>query len=163
MQSYFATFRRSLTRYDAALAYALLGMVAGVLSGCVVIAFEHGIQQVGLLWGVGDRGDGFEALDPMTRFLFPLVSAVLLGLASSLLRTEYRDVGIVHVIQRLYGNYGMLPWRNAVVQFIGGIIALAGGQSGGREGPGVHLGAAVTSMTKPSSDKTRSARSASVP
>ncbi|MEM1402868.1 MAG: chloride channel protein [Pseudomonadota bacterium] len=146
MPGLFGTFRRSLTRYDAALAYAALGIGAGALSGAVVLVFEHSIQRIGLLWGVGDLGEGFEALSTTTRFLFPIVSAVLLGLAFSLLRPEDREVGIVHVIHRLYSNYGMLPWRNAIVQFFGGAIAIAGGQSGGREGPGVHLGAAAGSV-----------------
>ncbi|MEM1191006.1 MAG: chloride channel protein [Pseudomonadota bacterium] len=142
----FRTFRRSLSRYDAAVAYAVLGIVAGLLSGAVVIAFEHGIEQAALLWGVGERGDGFEALSLEMRILLPVVGALVLGLGFTLLRPEDREVGIVHVISRLHGSYGMLPWRNAVVQFVGGVLALATGQSGGREGPGVHLGAAINSL-----------------
>jgi H+/Cl- antiporter ClcA len=140
------SYRRSLTRYESALAYALLGIIAGVLSGVVVIGFEHSIEQLALLWGVGDRGDDFEALPALWRFLLPVCGALGLGLAFSFLSAEDREVGIVHVISRLHSNYGMLPWRNAVVQFIGGAVALATGQSGGREGPGVHLGGAVNSV-----------------
>jgi CIC family chloride channel protein len=139
-------YRRSLTRYDSALAYALLGIVAGLVSGLAVIAFERGIDELALLWGVGDGGEGFEALPGSMRFAIPVVGAVLLGLAFTLLRNEDREVGIVHVISRLHGNYGILPWRNAVVQFIGGVLSLASGQSGGREGPGVHLGGATSSL-----------------
>jgi len=138
--------RRSLTRYDAALSYAALGIVAGLLSGTVVIAFEHGVERLALLWGVGGRGDDFETLSVGVRVLLPLAGALILGLAFSLLRPEDRETGIVHVISRLHGSYGMLPWRNAAVQFFGGLVALATGQSGGREGPGVHLGAATNSL-----------------
>jgi H+/Cl- antiporter ClcA len=46
----------------------------------------------------------------------------------------------------MHSHYGVLPLRNALVQFIGGAFALASGQSGGREGPGVHLGGAVNSL-----------------
>jgi CIC family chloride channel protein len=52
----------------------------------------------------------------------------------------------VHVISRMHSHYGVLPLRNALLQFIAGTFALATGQSGGREGPGVHLGAAVNSL-----------------
>ena len=142
----FATLRRTLTRYESAVAYAALGLVAGLLSGAVVIAFEHAIEQLALLWGVDNRGDGFESLPIELRVALPLAGALLLGLAFSLLRPEDREVGIVHVISQLHGSYGRLPWRNALVQFFGGVVALASGQSGGREGPGVHLGAAVNSL-----------------
>lgn len=142
----FRTFRRSLTRYDSALAYAALGIIAGLLSGAVVIAFELGIDRLAQVWGVGQRGDGFETLPDLERAALPVLGALVLGVAFSLLRQEDRETGIVHVISRLHANYGMLPWRNAIVQFFGGIVALATGQSGGREGPGVHLGAAVTSL-----------------
>lgn len=142
----FGTYRRSLTRYESALAYALLGVIAGILSGGVVLGLEHLIDQLARLWGVGSRGENFEALDPLTRFFLPVAGALALGIAFSALRPEDREVGIVHVISRLHSNYGMLPWRNAVVQFFGAAVALATGQSGGREGPGVHLGGAVNSV-----------------
>ena len=142
----FRTYRRSLTRYDSALAYAALGIIAGVLSGAVVIAFELGIRELSLLWGVGKRGDDFEALPLLERAALPLLGALVLGAFFTLLKPEDREAGIVHVISRLHSNYGRLPWRNAVVQFFGGVLALATGQSGGREGPGVHLGAAINSL-----------------
>lgn len=146
MQLVFGRYRRSLTRYESALAYALLGIVAGVFSGVAVIAFEQAIEELALLWGVGGRGDDFESLTMLERFVLPVAGALVLGAAFSALRPEDRDVGIVHVINRLYTQYGMLRMRNAAVQFIGGAVALATGQSGGREGPGVHLGAAINSV-----------------
>lgn len=146
MRKSFRHYRRSLTRYESALAYAFLGIVAGLLSGGVVIAFEHSIEQLALIWGVGDRAEGFEALSAAQRFALPAIGGLVLGIGFSLLRPADREVGIVHVISRLYSNYGMLPWRNALVQFLGGAIALATGQSGGREGPGVHLGGAINSV-----------------
>lgn len=146
MRNSLAPFRRSLTRYESVLAYAVLGIVAGLLSGFAVIAFEQVIIQVAALLGVAGHAEQFESLTPTARFLLPAAGALLLGLGFSLLRAEDRETGIVHVISRLHSSYGMLPWRNAVVQFIGGSIALATGQSGGREGPGVHLGAAINSV-----------------
>ncbi|EED30622.1 Cl- channel, voltage-gated family protein [gamma proteobacterium NOR5-3] len=142
----FRSYRRALTRYDSVPAYALLGIIAGISSGAAVIAFEHGINQLALLWGVGNRGEDYETLSITHRFLLPTLGGLTLGIAFSLLRQEDREVGIVHVISRLHSSYGMLPWRNAVVQFFGGVVALATGQSGGREGPGVHLGSAINSI-----------------
>ncbi|MFT4873897.1 chloride channel protein [Congregibacter sp.] len=142
----FGSYRRALTRYDSVTAYALLGIIAGISSGAAVIAFEHGIDQIALLWGVGNRGEDYETLSTLNRFLLPVLGGLVLGITFSFLRPEDREVGIVHVISRLHSNYGMLPWRNAVVQFFGGVVALATGQSGGREGPGVHLGSAINSI-----------------
>ncbi|WP_439100853.1 chloride channel protein [Congregibacter sp.] len=142
----FGSYRRALTRYDSVPAYALLGIIAGISSGAAVIAFEHGIDQLALLWDVGNRAEDYEGLDTLPRFLLPVLGGLALGAAFTFLRPENREVGIVHVISRLHSSYGMLPWRNAVVQFFAGIVALATGQSGGREGPGVHLGSAINSV-----------------
>jgi CIC family chloride channel protein len=57
-----------------------------------------------------------------------------------------RQVGVVHVMERLSYHQGYLPWQNAVAQFVGAILSIASGQSVGREGPGIHLGAANGSL-----------------
>jgi len=53
---------------------------------------------------------------------------------------------VVHVLERLARHQGHMPLRNAIIQFVTGVIALASGQSGGREGPAIHLGAAGSSL-----------------
>ena len=53
---------------------------------------------------------------------------------------------MVHVLERLARHQGHMPLRNAIIQFVTGVIALASGQSGGREGPAIHLGAAGSSL-----------------
>ncbi len=138
-------YRRLLTNYDSVLAYALLGVVGGIASGLIVLAFELAISQLAGVWGVAG-GEDFESLPRWLAFALPVCGAIVLGLAFSALRPEDREIGIVHVLSRMHSHYGALPWRNAVVQFIGGTFALATGQSGGREGPGVHLGGAINSQ-----------------
>ncbi|MEP5766163.1 MAG: chloride channel protein [Halieaceae bacterium] len=130
--------------YRALLPYSLLGLIAGVCSALAVMGFEGLIRFIGSAW-LTSSPDGFEALPDWQRFAIPVAGAMALGLVFSLLRPEDREVGIVHVISRMHSHYGQLPLRNALVQFIGGAIALASGQSGGREGPSVHLGAAISS------------------
>jgi CIC family chloride channel protein len=95
---------------------------------------------------VGQGAEGFEALPHWQAFALPVGGALLLGLGFSLIKPEDRETGIVHVISRMHSHYSVLPLRNAVVQFVGGIVAITTGQSGGREGPGVHLGGAVNSL-----------------
>jgi H+/Cl- antiporter ClcA len=112
----------------------------------VVLAFEGSITQLASLWGVGAGGEDFESLPRWAAFALPAGGALVLGLIYSLLQPADRETGIVHVLSRMHSHYGALPGRNALAQFIGGAFALATGQSGGREGPGVHLGAAINSL-----------------
>lgn len=55
-------------------------------------------------------------------------------------------VGVVHVMERLQFYQGRFPLWNALLQFIGGALALVSGHSVGREGPGVHLGVAASNL-----------------
>ena len=136
---------RYFSDYRALLPYSLLGLIAGLLSAAAVLAFEWQIEALASLWMDEGSPDNFEGLPAWQRFLIPFSAATLLGLVFSLLKAEDRETGIVHVLSRMHSHYGQLPVRNALVQFFGGAISLASGMSGGREGPGVHLGAAISS------------------
>ena len=120
MRNLFNRYRRTLGDYQSILSYALLGIIGGLASGSVVLAFELAINQLALLWGVGDGAEGFESLPSWLRFALPASGAVLLGLGFSLIRAEDRETGIVHIISRMHSHYSVLPLRNAVVQFLGG-------------------------------------------
>ncbi len=145
-QAAFQRLRLALGDYRSLLPYALLGVVAGVLAATVVLAFEFMLRAVASLW-LGDfSAESFERLSPVWHFLLPLGGALLLGLVMHLLPPQWTGVGVVHVIGQLHNSHGRLPLPNAVVQFFAGSLALATGQSGGREGPGIHLGAAINSL-----------------
>lgn len=145
-KSWLDGYRRQLTHYEALLPYSVLGVVGGVTSGLMVLLFELAIRQISSLIGIGAGGEGFEALPQAVWFALPCGGALLLGVLFSFLPKEDRDTGIVHVLSRMHSHYGALPWRNAAVQFLSGVLGLASGQSGGREGPGVHLGGAINSL-----------------
>ncbi len=146
MRGLLNNYRRSLSDYQSILSYALLGVIGGLCSGLMVLAFELAINQLALLWGVGDGAEGFESLPRWAAFALPAGGALILGLGFSLIKAEDRETGIVHVLSRMHSHYSVLPARNAIVQFIGGAFAIATGQSGGREGPGIHLGGALNSL-----------------
>lgn len=144
MRQLLSKFRLRLINYESVLPYSLLGVAGGAASGLVVLAFELAIRELSLLWGGG--GDGFDGLPTWALFCLPVLGAAILGGLYTLLAPADRETGIVHVLSRMHSHYSVLPLRNAVVQFVGGAFSLATGQSGGREGPGVHLGGAINSL-----------------
>jgi H+/Cl- antiporter ClcA len=138
-------FSHYFSDYRALLPYSLLGLAAGLLSAAAVLCFEWFIAALGSLWLAEGSPDAFEDLSPHLRFAIPVVGAAALGIIYTLLKPDDREAGIVHVLSRMHSHYGHLPMKNALVQFSCGALALATGHSGGREGPGVHLGAAMSS------------------
>jgi CIC family chloride channel protein len=138
-------FRRRLATVDAQPQLAVLGIITGIVTAAVILSFRLLID-TGLGFLPGDNVDNFEALEVVHRVLLVMVGALLLGLMLHRYRPSARRVGVVHVMERLSLHQGNLPLKNAVIQFVGGAIALISGQSGGREGPAIHLGATAASL-----------------
>lgn len=139
--------RHWLATIDTLPQLALIGLVCGLLTGLVIIAFRLLIEttQSGLL----PQGDpeNYEALPPLMRLMIAIVGALLIGLIFDVIATQTRQMGVVHVMERLMYHQGRLPLPNAVWQFVGAALSIISGHSVGREGPGVHLGAATGSLT----------------
>ena len=139
-------FRLRLAAVDALPQLSLMGLLSGILAGLVMVGFRFLSESLqGLYLPPGER-EHYEALDAWVRFVLPLGSALLLVVAGWRLTAAQRSAGIVHVIERLAYHQGRMPWRNALYQFVGGALCIAGGHSVGREGPAVHLGAAGGSL-----------------
>jgi len=124
---------------------ALLGLLVGLASGAVILAFRATIELSQASFLPRGEVESYEALAGGWRLLLPAASGLACGLLFQLLGGNVR-VGIVHVMERLAYHEAHLPLRHAVAQFVGGALALIGGQSLGREGPSVHLGAASGSL-----------------
>jgi CIC family chloride channel protein len=124
---------------------AILGVLTGIVTAAVILSFRLTIDtSLGyLLDGDPER---FEELSIFSRVIAIMAGAALLALLLQRYRASARRVGVVHVMERLSLHQGYLPLKNAVIQFIGGAIALISGQSGGREGPAIHLGATAASL-----------------
>lgn len=139
-------FQRQLANAEALPQLSILAVAVGLFTGLVILLFRFSIDYLQGAWLLPAGPESFEALPVAERFVLPLIGAALLGLFLSWLTPNERRVGVVHVMERLSRHQGHLPARNALVQFFGGILALVTGQSGGREGPAVHLGAASASL-----------------
>jgi len=118
-----------------------------VVAALLVLAFRWVIEDGQRLFLPNGELGGYESLSPWIAFVLPLVGGALLGWAFERLSPEFREVGIFHVLRRLRRpGLSILPPKNALVQFFGGAFAIVCGQSVDREGPGVHLGAAVGNL-----------------
>ena len=136
------------SRAEALPQLAFLGLLCGLLAALVMIAFRMVIELAQRALLPGGTPDNFEALPPEARVLLPLAGGLVLGLLFQRRAPELaRQVGVVHVMERLAYHQGRLPLRNAAMQFVGAAIAIISGMSVGREGPAIHLGAASASVT----------------
>lgn len=137
-------FRERLSHSDALPQLVSLGVISGILAALIIVGFRW-LFETPLLMAMGDS-EGFESLTRPARFLLPCLGAIGLGLVFNTVDPATMRVSVSHVLERLHNNNGALPFRNIVVQFCGGVIALLSGQSVGREGPCVHLGAGTASQ-----------------
>jgi chloride channel protein, CIC family len=138
--------RLRLARAEALPQLATLGIICGLLTGIVIVAFRMLIEVSQSLFLPGADPENYEGLATIWRFLLPFAGGLVLGLVFQFLPAESRHVGVVHVMERLSYHQGRLPWRNAIVQFLGGALSIISGHSVGREGPAIHLGAASGSL-----------------
>lgn len=139
-------FRLRLAHVEALPQLAILGVLSGFATGLVAVAFRLGME-----WPLGQllpggNSEGFEALPAQLRFVLPLAGALVIGAIFHFAGPQAVHVGVGHVIDRYHSHQAHLPARNAILQFIGGTLAVVSGHSVGREGPAVHLGAASSSL-----------------
>lgn len=146
IHSWLHSFRRRLANNDSLIHFSVLGVLAGLGTGLVCIAFRFLIEWPAGQWLPNGDPEGFESLPRWMYFALPFTGALVLGLIFRTLHQDTLRTGVTHVITHLHADDGHLPAKNAVVQFFAGAFALGTGQSGGREGPAVHLGAAGSSV-----------------
>ncbi|MAA66366.1 MAG: chloride channel protein [Alteromonadaceae bacterium] len=139
-------FRRRLSGVDALPQLALLGLISGIITGVVILLFRFAIEWPLETFLPARHDEAFESLDLITRGLLPLGGALILGLLMHRLAISDRKVGVTYVMERLNYHQGYISLRSGIVQFVLGIGTVITGQSAGREGPAVHLGAAFSSL-----------------
>jgi len=131
---------------DALPQLSVLAIPVGLLSGGIIIVFRILVESAQGILLPGEEIEHYEALSPLVRLLLPLAGGLLIGLLWQYLKAGTREVGIIHVMERLAFHQGQLPARNALAQFAGAALSVISGHSVGREGPSVHLGAATGSQ-----------------
>ncbi|MGK0442859.1 MAG: H+/Cl- antiporter ClcA [Pseudohongiellaceae bacterium] len=146
LQNQLQNFRLHLAQDNSLLHFSALGIIAGACCGVIMMAFHWLLKAMQHVILPNNQLDNFEALPMWAYFALPLSSAIIIGLVMQLFAKNAERTGVPHVLHCLHSKHGHMPSKNLLVQFFIGAFALATGQSGGREGPAVHLGAGINSL-----------------
>ncbi|WP_324692534.1 chloride channel protein [Cobetia sp. D5] len=138
-------FRRKLAAVDALPQLCLLGLVAGLLTGSLMVGFRLLLSAGALGFMPDDNPENFEGLAPWVRASLPLLAVLVIGIVLGRQHPVQRKLGIGHVIERLTYHQGKMPLRAWLNQVVVGVVSVLGGLSAGREGPAIHLGAGASS------------------
>jgi CIC family chloride channel protein len=132
---------------NGTLVLALLSLFVGSVSGLVCATFRLVLQRAGTLRGefiALAHGDGAIGL------LFVVAgAAAAAAVATGLVRRISPDAGgsgIPEVEAAIRGGKRGRPIRNAIVKFVGGLLAIGSGLALGREGPSVQMGHSIADM-----------------
>lgn len=139
------TLRLHLSRPDALIQLAFLGLFTGLITGSIIVLFRILVEEVqsGLLIG---NGENYEALSMEARFLYPVVGSIIIALLFHFFSKGIHVLGVARVMERMAFHQGYLTLRGFFLQFFGAAVAIISGHSVGREGPNVFLGAASSSL-----------------
>jgi chloride channel protein, CIC family len=143
---YLVRTRVLLAGKQALFALSLLGLVTGIVVGLVIILFRYSTEYTQMSFLPGADPENYEAVAWQSRLLMASAGGLFLGLLFNFVSRVPLRVGVIHVLERLSYHEGNLPLKNLVLQFIGAGVAIVSGQSIGREGPCVHLGAGSASL-----------------
>lgn len=138
-------FRERLAHLDALPQYALLGVLSGVITGLIILIFRLAIEIPLRFWLPENNPENFESLEPYLRFVAPVTGSLVAGFILNYLSKDTQKIGVTLVLERLNFHEGHLRLQNIGTQFLMGVISLVSGQSAGREGPAIHMGAACNS------------------
>lgn len=140
------SLRLHLSRPDALLQLAAMGLLSGILAGSVIVLFRFMVEGFQDFMLPGSGAENYEALPAWARVALPVGGGLLLGIIFRLWSDGLHVLGIARVMERLAYHQGYLTLRGFFLQFWGAAVAIISGHSVGREGPHVYLGAAAASL-----------------
>ncbi|EPJ48088.1 MAG: hypothetical protein OFPI_30810 [Osedax symbiont Rs2] len=138
-------FRDQLASYEALPQLVALGLICGIGCGLLIALFRLAID-LPLAYLLPEHVENFEALSPAQAFAFPVIGGLILALMYRFWPLIKSKVGVVHLLERLAYHQGHIPAKNLIAQFVTAVVALVSGQSVGREGPAIYMGASLSSI-----------------
>jgi len=141
----FELWRDRLSGLDALPQLTVLGLLTGVCAGIVIVVFRY-LVEIPLYFFLPENTENFEGLSASAHFWLPFIGALSLGVVLQLIDKKHHATSVGHVLDRIRNHQARLPLGNFIHQFLGGAWCLISGQSVGREGPAVHLGAGCGSL-----------------
>jgi H+/Cl- antiporter ClcA len=139
------SLRDKLAGGDSLPHLTLLGLLTGVIAGAIIVLFRW-VVEIPLGYFLLGHHENFEAISNLAHLVLPFAGALILGLVLQCVDKRHHATSIGHVMDRLQNHQGRMPAGNFANQFFGGATCLLTGQSVGREGPAVHLGAGSGSL-----------------
>lgn len=138
-------FRHSLADIDALPQLTIMGIIVGLAVGGLIVLFRLFID-IPLHYLLPLHTENFEQLTSLQHFLYPFLGSVIIAIALYFIPKKYHSISVGNVLEKFHNDQGRMHLGNLLVQFFGGIISLVSGQSVGREGPAVHIGASAASL-----------------
>ncbi len=133
-------------RFSDSERFLILCVVAGVLCGLVAVAFHQSIHfTFEAVWGfshwLDQRGIPWWAIMPWA----PPLGGLIVGYCLYRWAPQAAGSGIPQTKAAYYNEFGNISLRLAVWRFLLGTLYIGSGNSLGREGPTVHMCAAIAS------------------
>ena len=136
--------RQAIQKLPEQVRLPLLTVVFGLAGGLAAVGFMEAIHVgFGGIWG------WLASLPPWLFLLYGFLTVVASSLATGVLMAVLfpgaAGSGIPQLKTAYWNDMGVIPFRSVLVKFIGGVVALAGGASLGREGPTVFIAGGLAS------------------
>lgn len=124
--------------------FLALCLLAGLLCGLVAVGFHFSIHHLfESLWGFAEKQDPLVFSAVMLGA--PTLAGLLVGLAVKFYVPDAAGSGIPQTKAAYYNKGGKISGRSGVMRFVLGSLYVGLGNSLGREGPTVHVSAAISS------------------
>jgi len=126
-----------------------LAILIGILGSIVSIIFRYLINCVQFLWIGSSSEQNIDILNNSPSWILilgPMIGGLFVGLIIQYIAKIERPYNIADVIEARSIKNGYINLKGAISSAIISFISLGSGASAGREGPIVHLGAAIGSF-----------------